>query len=475
MARLSTLLLLVLGVAGLAAAIYWLASLQGGVAVNVPGWEFSIPLGLAVLGLVLFGGLVAAVWWLATGAFLLPMRLSRSRRASQIRKANKALADGLLAAEAGDAATAERLAKRAARYGEDERLKLLLEARAAEAREDWIEAERAWGLLTRLPGGELAGLRGAATTAIERGDRATAEVNARQALALKTDADWPFTSLFDLEVARGDWAGALKTLEAGEKRGRIEGDRLRRRRAVLETARAVSLSPDRRQEAQGALAEAIRAAPGFPPAAWHGARHLIADGKHRAAQSVLELAWKASPHPALARLARTAFPDEQPDETGKRIAALIAANPGHRESRVLEAEHAMDSGDWTNAVRRLAVLVEEGPTARLCLLMERALKGYGDANEAARWARMAASAAREGDWSDLDPKGGAFTYSQEDWSRLVYAFGDAAQLVHPRHEAFGRELEAGRAPAALAAPDAAGGAPPKTPLAPPRGCAAPGE
>ena len=42
--------------------------------------------------------------------------------------------------------------------------------------------------------------------------------------------------------------------------------------------------------------------------------------------------------------------------------------------------------------RILALLVEENPTARLCLLMERALKGYGDLGEAQRWGRMAVSA-----------------------------------------------------------------------------------
>jgi HemY protein len=97
--------------------------------------------------------------------------------------------------------------------------------------------------------------------------------------------------------------------------------------------------------------------------------------------------------------------------------------------------------------------------------MERALKGYGDRGEADRWGRMAASASREADWSDIDPKGNAFDFDRAGWSRMVYAFGDVGDLVHPRYETYGREMEAGRV---LALPMADEGllSPPKTPDGP---------
>lgn len=453
MIRFTTLFFIVL-VAGLAAlAGYWLYALDGSVAISVPGTTTTMPLGLAILiGLVL-AGLAAAAWWLLAGLITMPWTLGRARHSGQVKKANKALAEGLLAAEGGDAKSALKLAKKAAKYAEDERLKLLVEARAAEAGQDWSEAERAWGQLMRLPGGQLAGLRGAAAAAIERGDTKVAETRAREALSLKANAEWPFNSLFDLQVSEGRWRNALDTLAVGDKRGLISGVQVSRRRAVLLAADAASLGPDRRQAAQKALAEAIRAAPDFPPAAWHGARHLMIDGKLKAAQGVLELAWKARPHPALAQLARRLDSDAAAPVHRQRLEALIAANPGHRESRILQAELDIEAGDWVKAVRGLALLVEENPTARLCLLMERALKGYGDATEAERWARLAATASREADWSDIDPRGGAFDYDRADWARLVYAFGDVGDLVHPRHERFSKELEAGKT-MALPAPEA---------------------
>lgn len=440
------LVLLIVLIAALAFG-WWAYTLPGKVTVPIGAEEISIKSGAAVALVLALSGLMAAAWWILSGIFVLPGRIARSRRRSKSRKANAALTEGLLAAEAGDADAALKLARKAAKHAEDERLKLLLEARAAEANDDWAGAERAWSQLTRLPGGQLAGLRGSAMAASERGDQLTAETRAREALSLKSSADWPFNSLFDLQVSKGEWEKALDTLVTGEKRGLIKGDSLRRRRAVLLTAYAVGLPHDRKTDAQKALAEAIRSAPGFPPAAFHGAKALMVDGKAKAAQGVLELGWKARPHPALAQLSRRLVPQDTQANIAARLQALIAAQPNHRESKILMAEIAMDKADWVGAIRSLALLVEENPTARLCLLMERALRGYGDQSEATRWGRMAVSASREPDWSDIDPKGNAFDFDKQGWSRLVYAFGDVGDLVHPRYESYGRELEAGRVPA----------------------------
>lgn len=445
---------------------WWAFSLPGEVTFPVGQEIVSVRAGVAAILLLVFGGLIALAWWLATGILVLPGRISRAQRLARTRKANAALAEGLLAAEGGDSKAALRLAKKAMRNAEDERLKLLLEARAAEANDDWAGAERAWGLLTRLPGGQLAGLRGSATAASERGDPLTAEARAREALELRSDADWPFNSLFDIQVAKGDWEKAIDTLAMGEKRGLVEGLNLKRRRAVLFTARGVNLPIAEKPAAQKSLADAIRSAPDFPPAAYHGARFLMIDGKTKAAQGVLELGWKARPHPALAQLSRRLVPQDSRENIAARLKALVDAHPTHRESRILAAELAMDSADWVEAIKILALLVEENPTARLCLLMERALKGYGDMGEAQRWGRMAVSASREADWSDIDPKGSAFDYDRQGWARLVYAFGDVGDLIHPRYESYGRELEAGRVLALAHQPDDTHVTTPKPPQGP---------
>lgn len=463
MLRIFFILLLVVAAA---AGTIFLNTLPGGVEFDLFGFEGRLNLAATVVAVLFMGGIAALIWGLFAGVWRLPGKFGRARKATKIKKANIALTDGLLAAEAGDVDVAKRLAKKAAAHADDDRLKALLEARAAESAGDWSGAERAWAQLARLPGGQLAGLRGTATAALERGDSAVAEASALQALELKSGADWPFNSLFDLQVARGDWQKALETLALGEKRKLISGDSLRRRRAVLNTAYAAGLPNGERNEAQKSLAAAISAAPGFPPAAWHGARQLLLGGKDKAALGVLELGWKARPHPALGQMVRQMSVGSDQAVMESRLQRLIDANPDHYESKVLGAELAMQKKDWVSAVKTLALLVEANPTGRLCLLMERALKGYGDPKEAARWSRMAVTASREGDWSDLEPKGGAFGYAQADWARLVYRFGDAGQLVHPRHETFARELDVARATAALPSPHEDGQATPNVKLPP---------
>ena len=261
------LLILILIVAAAGVGTLYLARLPGEVLIDAFGMSIRLNLVWAILFLIVIAGGLAAIWGLFAGLWKLPGKLGQARRQSKVRKANSALTDGLLAAEAGDVTAARRLSRQAAAHGEDERLKVLVEARTAEAAGDWISAERAWAQMARMPGGQLAGLRGTAAAAMERGDMAAAEASAREALELKSDADWPFNSLFDLQVSRGEWEKALETLTVGERRRLVSGDSLRRRRAVLLTARAASLPNDERAAAQKALAEAIRAAPGFPPAA----------------------------------------------------------------------------------------------------------------------------------------------------------------------------------------------------------------
>ena len=180
-------------VAGL--IVLWASGLSGNVVITLGADTISIELVVAILGVILLGAVMALVWAALAGLINLPKRFGQARRNSKKRSANRSLADGILAAEAGDISLSRKYASRAAQHADDERLKLLLEARTAEIAHDWPSAERAWGQLARLPGGELAGLRGAAIAATERGDTAAAEARAREALELKTAADWPFTSL----------------------------------------------------------------------------------------------------------------------------------------------------------------------------------------------------------------------------------------------------------------------------------------
>ncbi|MCG8440924.1 MAG: heme biosynthesis protein HemY, partial [Caulobacterales bacterium] len=209
------------------------------------------------------------------------------------------------------------------------------------------------------------------------------------------------------------------------------------------------------------------------------ARLLLMGGKSWRAASLIEDAWTAAPHPALALAYRDLKADESAPARAKRLRGLAELNPHHRESRILTAEQALALADGPAAEAALAPVVDSNdePSARLCGLLAQVAQANGRAEEARAWVREAALAPGEPDWSDLDPEGPAFAYTNEDWARLVFTFGDTGQLIHPRHERYERHRLTAPNELLLEGPDEAGptqkaeaggqSAPPRAPAAAP--------
>ena len=420
---------------------------------NQPDYAFSMTGAAAIMALL--GAVIALLWSLFIGALRLPGRFSRMRKRSRTRKGNDALASGLLAVEGGNLKDAKKLSQKALSDAEDERLALLLDARTAEQEADWTRAERAYAELARKPGAHLAGLKGLTGAAVKRGDYSMAIERAKEALTMKGETgDWPFKSLFEIYVARFEWADARKVLNTGESKGHIDAAAARRRRGVLLVAEAHDIMSADPEGAERLLGDALRLTPGLPAAAFHLARLQLAREETKAASSTLETAWRARPHPALAIIAERVDEASGKPAARKTMHLLANANKTHRETALLKADLAITDGDWDGAEKALAPLLQgTQPTSRVCRLMEMIHRAR-DEDEAARdWGQKAANAPREPEWSDIETDGSAFDYAKEDWARLVYVYGDGAQLIHPRHETYRAELDVVRN-RALAAPTA---------------------
>ena len=454
MIRLFYLIIIVCVLSAVVLGAFWLNDIPWNVVLVREG-QPEIEISMAGVGilLALLGAVVAFVWGVITGLFRLPGRIKSMRRRGRVRKGNEALASGILAVEGGDLVSAKRLTQKALADADDERLALLLDARTAEQEEDWTRAERAYAELARKPGAHLAGLKGLTGAAVKRGDFAVAIERAREALEMKGETgDWPFKSLFEIYVARGEWEDARHVLAVGENKGHIAAAPARRRRAVIYVAHAHGIMSSDPEEAERLLSEAVRIAPGLPPAAFHLARLQMARDAIKPAITSLETAWKARPHPALALIAERI---DALNEGGPRkaMATLVNVNKTHRETALLKADLAITGGDWDGAEKALAPLLQgTQPTSRVCRLMEMVSRARNDAAATKDWAARAASAPREPEWSDIETDGSAFDYSHDDWARLVYTFGDAEQLIHPRHETYRAELDVVRN-RSLPAPD----------------------
>lgn len=433
MLRLAFLLI----VAVMAALISWqiIATDQGVVEITWFGTRIETS---ALFGLLLIVLVVAiSLPLLRLVMFLLdaPGRIGKASQRARTRRGQEALALGLIAAEAGEFEAARRHADKAEDLIDEPRLALLLQARAAEVAGDTAGAERAYSGMLQNEDTEVLGRKGLMAAALKRGDRTAARAHAEAALKASKTASWPFQYAFDLAVQAADWENAIETLDMGDRRKFIEDKIAKRRRAVLMTAHAAKLERERRQDKACETAQkAFRLCPMFAPAGAMAARLLVAEGRGERAAAILEEAWENGPHPALAHAYRDIVPGESREARAERMTGLADRRRDHRESKIVLAELAMERGDWAGAQALLEDAYRENPSSRICILFAQVARGRGDENAARTWLAQAAAAPREPDWSDLDPEGPAFLYDDNDWTRLVYVFGDGGQLVHPRME-----------------------------------------
>jgi HemY protein len=427
--------LLIVAVAAALASWQIITTDPGSVQINWGGTEITTSALFGLMVLIVVVALALPVLRLLMFLMDAPGRIGKAGERAKTRRGQEALALGLIAAEAGEFEEARRHADKAEDLIDEPRLALLLQARSAEVAGDTTAAERAYSGMLRNEDTEILGRKGLMAAALKRGDRTAARAHAEAALKVSKTAAWPFQYAFDMAVQAGDWEAALDTLETGDKRKLIEDKSAKRRRAVLMTAQAQRLERDRHADKAADMAQkAFRIAPSFAPAGAMAARMLAAEGKNERAAAIIEEAWENGPHPALAHAYRDLVAGETREARAARMTELVNKQRNSRESKIVLAELAMERGDWGAAQASLEDAYRENPSSRICILFAQVARGRGDDNGARTWLAQAASAPREPDWSDLDPEGPAFLYDDADWARMVYAFGDTGQLVHPRME-----------------------------------------
>lgn len=414
----------------LVAIAVFVADRPGSVAITWQGWRIDTSVAVMVLGTVFLAVLAAALYNLLRRLVGAPRALLRARRERRRQAGYRALTQGMVAVAAGDAAEAQKLARKADVLLAEPPLTLLLSAQAAQLNGDEQAAERYFTAMLERPETEFLGLRGLVMQALRGGDEATALRLTERARTLRPRTPWVLTGLAELQARAGHWQAAEATLIEATRRKALPAPEAAHRRAVLvyEEARAAE-ADGRASEAIRLAARAYALAPGFAPIAAGYARMLMLRGQTRPARKALETAWRSEPHPELAQEYMTLFAGETELLRLKRIERLVAAQPDHVESRIALARAALAARLWGEARRHLAAagVLETAadaalPAPRLCRLMAELEEAeHGDHTAAAAWlARAAATATPDpayvcsacgGEsvrWSALCPKCRAF-------------------------------------------------------------------
>lgn len=390
-----------------------------------------------VIGLVTAAAIsLIAIWSLLGWLWRLPRRVKSGVGLRRRNQALDAMEDALIAGAEGDTAKARKKSERARALIGSEDLGRMVSAQSAEACGDSEEAILHYTAMLTSERTLATGQRGLAQQLLTAGDLPGAIEHASRAYSENKNARWAFDILFGAQVADHQWGEAIETLALGEKRKHIDKDMARRRRAVLLTAQADNLSDAGKTEEAAELAvSAAQDAPEFSPAVALAAKLLGQKGAAKKAKQLIDKAWAAAPHPALSLAYRDIFATESKKTRAKQLRNLIKANPEHRESILLSVEESLAAGDGVTAWSTLSPLVaSETPSARLCTLAAKAEDMLQNSQDARIWMERAATAPAEPDWSDLDPEGDAFDYTNQDWRRLIFTFGEKGELIHPRYE-----------------------------------------
>ncbi|MCW5716378.1 MAG: heme biosynthesis protein HemY [Bauldia sp.] len=393
------ILLLILIVFALAAGFVWLADNPGEIAVTVAGYEVRttlMALAIAVLLVVLVLLVASALIRLLIRA---PFAMRRQNRDRRRELGQQALAKGLIAAAAGDAALAAHYAAELRHYARGEPTTLFLTAEAARLSGDPMGARATYETMVARADTRLLGLRGLFLEAQTRGDTVAARSFAEEGFREKPGIAWAANALLESQAADGEWAAALTTLSTLTAAGTIDGPRGRRLKAILLTARAEQLEASDPEAARDLAVEAHQLESELVPTAVLASRVLSRLGDAKKAGRIIEATWRIEPHPELAAAYMSIRPGESGRDRLRRMRALVKIRANHLEGQLALARAAIEAQHWDTARAELQSVVNAHPSERAYLMMAEIEEGeHRDIGRARDWLSRAVRAPRDPAW-----------------------------------------------------------------------------
>ena len=445
----------------------WIADRAGTVTIVWNGYEIATSLAVALVGVLVAAIVVGLIWAVVRGIINLPEFLVRGSRERRRAKGLSALSRGMVAVVSGDPLAARRYAGDAERLLGEQPLTLLLKAQAAQISGDRQAAETAFQRMVDDPETRVLGLRGLFVEARRREDEIGARAYAAEAARLAPSVTWANEAVLEAQCADGDWTGALETVERRGSLGLLDKSVARRQRAVLLTAAAQRREAGEPEAATERALQAVKLAPGLVPAACIAGRLLARRGDLRKAARIVESAWKANPHPDLAKVYLGLRTGDSVRDRLVRAETLAKLSSWHPEARLAVAQAALDAHEFAQARDGLKPLLAERPTVRTCLLMARIEEAeHGATSGRAReWLARAAHAPRDPLWI-------ADGFASETWAPISPVSGrlDAFEWREPPNTLTGptepEDTEADRPPETTIAPAALPTAAKITPIPP---------
>ena len=445
MIRLFLFLLAAVAVSLLAA---WLADHPGQVALTWQGVHVETSFAVLMIAVLLLGLLLVVLFEIIRLLGGAPRRIGHRLRRSRVDRGYQALAQGLVAAAAGDTSAAKALNRRADKLLGHAPATLLLSAQAAQLEGDEVVARARFQEMLEHQETEFLGLRGLLAQAMKEGDWENALQLARRAHLRRPNTPWVLTTLFDLQTRSGLWTEALSTVSDMARHKLIDRSTATRWRALLYHQRAAAQrAAGRPYEALYLARKAHKLHPDFAPIAVQASALAEQSNQPRVARKVLESAWKAKPHPALAKAYFALGGNSSASERLKLAQRLHELQPRQLESELALAEQAIAAKAWPAAREALERARKLNPTASVYRLLAEVAQAEGDGERARAYLAQAVDAAPDhawlcettgqvrANWSAFGPDG---RFDSLRWGappKIVPLLGDErAELIPPSPE-----------------------------------------
>jgi HemY protein len=219
----------------------------------------------------------------------------------------------------------------------------------------------------------------------------------------RAPAAWAGQAVLEDRTRRGDWAGALATVDTNAAARLIDKPTANRWRAVIKTAMAEAAMERDPKHALALAQEACRLAPTLVPAAAICGRLLAQAGDYRRASRILEAAYAQTPHPDLAAAYVRVRHGDSTEDRLARARALARVAPNDPESLLTVGRTALEAHDDVAARAAAAPLLASDspfgrPTRRVCLLMADIEEADGHEGAVREWLGRAARAPHDKAW-----------------------------------------------------------------------------
>lgn len=382
----------------------WIAMQKGSVDLVWNNYSFSLNLGLFLLFLTVFTLAVVLFFRLIGMVLNVPASMTRRRKERNRQKGFSALTRGFVAIAAGDSKKATALA-RDVRYllPHETGLPLLLEAQAARLRGDERAAQASFEQLLGDKDAAFFGIRGLVKSSLDVGDTQKALSYARTALEQNPKQPWILKSVYDLEIQSHQWEDAYRTLQKLSKHKVVDTNKIISDEiALLMILAQNDMASGNESGWKNKVERAHKLDATFVPAITALGHYWIERGKAGKVSSMVEKAWRITPHPDLALLWDKVSPMPKASDPLRRLRwfeKLMAINPDSADGKLAAAKVAMECGLNGQAREYLESALEIRPTVQAYrLFADLEEQTTHNALKVREWLEKAAQAAPDAVW-----------------------------------------------------------------------------